>query len=87
MPTGLPLSRGQPTEIAFQAAKRRQIISDSGTGQKALADQQDAGRTQLIAFEVESRRYLVDLPFTGSLVPIAVKEKWQRELKNICASS
>ncbi|MAK94444.1 MAG: YihA family ribosome biogenesis GTP-binding protein [Gammaproteobacteria bacterium] len=54
------------------------------TGQKALARiSKTPGRTQLINFfEVESGRYLVDLPGYGfAKVPLAVKDKWQRELE------
>ena len=77
-------------EIAFAGRSNagKSSAINAITGQKALADQQDAGRTQLINFfEVESGRYLVDLPGYGfAKVPLAVKDKWQRELENICAS-
>ncbi|MEC7080213.1 MAG: ribosome biogenesis GTP-binding protein YihA/YsxC [Pseudomonadota bacterium] len=73
-------------EIAFSGRSNagKSSAINAITGQKALARiSKTPGRTQLINFfEVESRRYLVDLPGYGfAKVPIAVKEKWQRELE------
>ena len=73
-------------EIAFSGRSNagKSSAINAITGQRALARiSKTPGRTQLINFfEVESRRYLVDLPGYGfAKVPIAVKEKWQRELE------
>ena len=73
-------------EIAFSGRSNagKSSAINAITGQKALARiSKTPGRTQLINFfEVESHRYLVDLPGYGfAKVPIAVKEKWQRELE------
>ena len=73
-------------EIAFSGRSNagKSSAINAITGQKALARiSKTPGRTQLINFfEGESRRYLVDLPGYGfAKVPIAVKEKWQRELE------
>jgi len=73
-------------EIAFSGRSNagKSSAINAITGQKALARiSKTPGRTQLINFfEVESRRYLVDLPGYGfAKVPIAVKENWQRELE------
>ena len=68
-----------------RALKCRQILRDQcdNRPESAGPDQQDAGThpaDQL--FEVESGRYLVDLPGYGfAKVPLAVKDKWQRELE------
>lgn len=54
------------------------------TGQNNLARiSKTPGRTQLINFfTVEEGRYLVDLPGYGyAKVPLAVKDKWQKELE------
>ena len=73
-------------EIAFSGRSNagKSSAINAITGQKALARiSKTPGRTQLINFfEVESCRYLVDLPGYGfAKVPIAIKEKWQRELE------
>jgi GTP-binding protein len=55
------------------------------TGQTKLArTSKTPGRTQLLNyFEVAESRYLVDLPGFGyAKVPIAMKNKWQKELEN-----
>ena len=73
-------------EIAFAGRSNagKSSAINAITGQKALARiSKTPGRTQLINFfEVESGRYLVDLPGYGfAKVPLAVKDKWQRELE------
>lgn len=73
-------------EIAFAGRSNagKSSAINAITGQKALARiSKTPGRTQLINFfEVKSGRYLVDLPGYGfAKVPLAVKEKWQRELE------
>jgi len=73
-------------EVAFSGRSNagKSSAINAITGQKALARiSKTPGRTQLINFfEVESCRYLVDLPGYGfAKVPIAIKEKWQRELE------
>lgn len=73
-------------EIAFAGRSNagKSSAINAITDQKALARiSKTPGRTQLINFfEVESGRYLVDLPGYGfAKVPLAVKDKWQRELE------
>ena len=73
-------------EIAFAGRSNagKSSAINAITGQKALARiSKTPGRTQPINFfEVESGRYLVDLPGYGfAKVPLAVKDKWQRELE------
>ena len=72
-------------EIAFAGRSNagKSSAINAITGRKALARiSKTPGRTQLINFfEVVSGHYLVDLPGYGfAKVPLAVKEKWQREL-------
>ena len=78
--------RDSLAEIAFAGRSNagKSSAINAITGQKALARiSKTPGRTQLINFfEVESGRYLVDLPGYGfAKVPLAVKDKWQRELE------
>lgn len=74
------------TEVAFagrsNAGKSSAINAITGHSRLARISK-TPGRTQLINFfSLESGAYLVDLPGYGyAKVPLAVKDKWQRELE------
>jgi len=73
-------------EVAFagrsNAGKSSAINAITGHSRLARISK-TPGRTQLINFfELDQSRYLVDLPGYGfAKVPLAVKDKWQRELE------
>ena len=73
-------------EVAFagrsNAGKSSAINAITGHSRLARISK-TPGRTQLINFfELDQFRYLVDLPGYGfAKVPLAVKDKWQRELE------
>jgi GTP-binding protein len=74
-------------EIAFAGRSNagKSSAINALTGQPGLArTSKTPGRTQLINFfQVEPGHYLVDLPGYGfAKVPLAVKDKWQKELEN-----
>jgi GTP-binding protein len=74
-------------EVAFAGRSNagKSSAINSITGHTRLARiSKTPGRTQLLNyFEVEPSRYLVDLPGYGfAKVPLAVKDKWQKELEN-----
>lgn len=74
------------TEVAFagrsNAGKSSAINAITGLSRLARISK-TPGRTQLINFfSLEQGAYLVDLPGYGyAKVPLAVKDKWQRELE------
>ena len=74
-------------EVAFagrsNAGKSSAINAITGHSRLARISK-TPGRTQLINFfQLQPERYLVDLPGYGfAQVPLAVKEKWQRELED-----
>ena len=73
-------------EVAFAGRSNagKSSAINALTGQTQLArTSKTPGRTQLINFfELEQGHYLVDLPGYGfAKVPLAVKNKWQRELE------
>ena len=78
--------RDSTTEVAFagrsNAGKSSAINAITGHSRLARISK-TPGRTQLINFfSLESGAYLVDLPGYGyAKVPLAVKDKWQRELE------
>ena len=78
--------RDSTTEVAFagrsNAGKSSAINAITGHSRLARISK-TPGRTQLINFfSLESGAYLVDLPGYGyAQVPLAVKDKWQRELE------
>ena len=78
--------RDSITEVAFagrsNAGKSSAINAITGHSRLARISK-TPGRTQLINFfSLESGAYLVDLPGYGyAKVPLAVKDKWQRELE------
>ncbi|MEQ8954340.1 MAG: ribosome biogenesis GTP-binding protein YihA/YsxC [Gammaproteobacteria bacterium] len=72
-------------EVAFAGRSNagKSSAINTITAQTGLArTSKTPGRTQLINFfEIDAAHYLVDLPGYGfAKVPLAVKEKWQREL-------
>lgn len=79
-----------PPDSAVEVAFAGRSNAGKSSAINALTDQpqlartsKTPGRTQLINFfQLEPGRYLVDLPGYGfAKVPLAVKEKWQRELE------
>lgn len=73
-------------EVAFAGRSNagKSSAINALTGQSRLArTSKTPGRTQLINFfELQERRFLVDLPGYGfAKVPLAVKNKWQFELE------
>lgn len=78
--------RDSTTEVAFagrsNAGKSSAINAITGHSRLARISK-TPGRTQLINFfSLENDAYLVDLPGYGyAKVPLAVKDKWQRELE------
>lgn len=73
-------------EVAFAGRSNagKSSAINTITNQPRLArTSKTPGRTQLINFfALESSRYLVDLPGYGyAKVPLAVKDKWQKELE------
>ena len=79
-----PADSGVEVAFAGRSNAGKSSAINCLTGQSRLARiSKTPGRTQLINFfSVEKGRYLVDLPGYGyAKVPLAVKDKWQRELE------
>ena len=79
--------RDSLAEVAFAGRSNagKSSTINTVTGQSRLARiSKTPGRTQLINFfRVAAGSYLVDLPGYGyAKVPLAVKDKWQRELEH-----